>query len=591
MSLEYFFSTFSSFFYFLVVLGLAVIFHEWGHFIVAKLTGAKVDEFAVGFGKKLFKFFWRETEYTVRALPLGGFVKIRGMDPDEELTGAEWEFLQLAPWRRILIVVAGPFMNFVLAYLLYAVVLFSFGEAYTATTTIGQAPVGSLGWQMGLREDDRIVAVNDQPVDSWDKITLYQSSIQSATIALTIERGGETLHKVGTIPSSYFDEDEGVEVPDQYNGVFVTKVIPDSPADQAGLTAGVSIVQVDGKKIDTRGQFADYVSERFEKKEDGTYRPLPVSIVCQTPDGATQTLALTPELIPPADDAIPYQPKAQLGTVFVGEISIQEYLTPTMPPLGIAPKIDPVIGVIKGDSPAAKAGVTKDSRIVEINGRPIEDWLDVLQAIHGVEITKQKETYTASPLEITWLSPDNQMHTASITPDVTLQNILTPTSIKTGKRYPMPTIGVDVKSDRIQVGVLGAITGGWEKIEYICGFMFQFLGQLFTGNVSPTVLGGPIAIFQFSGETGRWGMERFLEFIALLSVNLAILNLFPFPPFDGGHAVVYTVEMIRMKPITMKQMETFGKVGFALVIPLFIFLIYNDLARTNLFAWVKGLFF
>ncbi|MGC9328994.1 MAG: RIP metalloprotease RseP, partial [Candidatus Hinthialibacter sp.] len=568
MSLDYFFATFSSLFYFLIVLGLAVIFHEWGHFIVAKLTGAKVDEFAVGFGKQLFKFPWRDTEYSVRALPLGGFVKIRGMDPEEELTGAEWEFLQLAPWRRILIVVAGPFMNFVLAFLLYVLILLMFGEAYTATTTIGRAPLGSLGWQMGLREDDRIIAVNDQPVDSWDKITLYQSSIESATISLTIDRDGETLQKVGAIPPSFFDEDQGAEVPDQYQGVFVTKIVPDSPADQAGLSPGVSILQVDGIDIETRDQFSDYVSKRFEKQEDGTFRPLPMSIVYQTPDGATQTLSITPGLIQPAEDAIPHQPKAQLGMVFIGEISIQEYLMPAMPPLGIAPKIEPVIGMIKGDSPAAKAGMTKDSRIVEINGQPVDDWLDVLQAIHSVEITKQKETYTASPLEITWLSPDNQMRTASITPDVTLQNILTPTSIKTGKRYPMPTIGVDVKSDRIHVGVLGAITGGWQKITYICGFMFDFLGQLFTGNVSMTVLGGPIAIFQFSGETGRWGLERFFEFIALLSVNLAILNLFPFPPFDCGHAVVYTVEMIRMKPITMKQMETFGKIGFALVIPL-----------------------
>jgi regulator of sigma E protease len=82
-------------------------------------------------------------------------------------------------------------------------------------------------------------------------------------------------------------------------------------------------------------------------------------------------------------------------------------------------------------------------------------------------------------------------------------------------------------------------------------------------------------------------LERFLGFIALLSVNLGLLNLFPFPPFDGGHAVVYVVEMIRMKPLTMKQMETFGKIGFALIIPLFIFLIFNDLARTDCFPGLK----
>jgi hypothetical protein len=78
---------------------------------------------------------------------------------------------------------------------------------------------------------------------------------------------------------------------------------------------------------------------------------------------------------------------------------------------------------------------------VEINGQPVDDWSDVLQAIYGVEITQEKEKYTAQPLEITWLSPDNQMHTATITPIVSMQNILTPTSMKTGKRYPIRESG------------------------------------------------------------------------------------------------------------------------------------------------------
>lgn len=595
MSIEPFTSVLSSLFYFGIVLGLAVIFHEWGHFIVAKLTGAKVDEFAVGFGKKLFKFNWHNTEYSIRALPLGGLVKIRGMDPDEELTGADWEYLQLAPWRRILIVVAGPFMNFVLAYLIYILVLMSFGEPYTATTTIGKVPIGSWGWQMGLHDGDRIVSVNGTPVSSWNEITQYQGQavIESATLTLVVERNGNQLTKEKGIPSLLKnDETETpVPVPDQYEGVFITRIAPDSPAAKAGLKAGVSLISIDGLKIESRDQCSNYISTSFEKTPDGGFQPRPVTLVYQEPNGATQTLVVTPELIEPTEDAIPYQPKPQIGFAYEGEISPKEYLTPTLSPLGIAPKLKPIVGTVKGDSPAAEAGITKNSLIVEINGQPVDDWSDVLQAIYGVEIIQEKEKYTAQPLEITWLSPDNQMHSATITPIVTMQNILTPTSMKTGKRYPIPGIGIDIKPDRKKIGVIGALAGGWDQMVRVSGFMFDFLGKLFTGNVSPQLLGGPIAIYQISGETGRWGWERFLGFIALLSVNLGLLNLFPFPPFDGGHAVVYIVEMIRMKPLTMKQMETFGKIGFALIIPLFIFLIFNDLARTDLFSWFKGLIF
>ncbi|HOL95524.1 MAG TPA: RIP metalloprotease, partial [bacterium] len=244
---------------------------------------------------------------------------------------------------------------------------------------------------------------------------------------------------------------------------------------------------------------------------------------------------------------------------------------------------------VQEGSPAGLAGLTEDSRIIEMNGQPVNNWIDVLRTIYSVPVTAVNGEYKADPIQVTWLSPEGEMRQASITPRVTLQNVLTPTGAKTGKRYPLPQLGIDMKMDRKQIGVLGAATYGFEKVIQVCGFMVDFLHKLFTGDISPKLLGGPIAIYQLSGESGRWGWERFFSFIALLSVNLALLNLFPFPPFDGGHAVVYLVEMVRMKPMTMKQMETFGKIGFVLIIPLFIYLIFNDLSRTDLFTWLKGL--
>jgi len=591
MTLDAFTSVFTNLFYFAIVLGLAVIFHEWGHFIVAKLAGAKVDEFAVGFGKKLFRYNWHDTEYSIRLLPLGGLVKIRGMDPDEELTGAEFEYLQLAPWKRILVVVAGPFMNFVLAYLIYVFVLLAFGETYNATTTVGYVPMGSMGWEMGLRKDDRILSVNGVPVSSWDEISELQADLSRKTLSMTVERGGQVLSKEKEIPPNYTQAEEAVEVtpPPAFEGIFVSSILPGGPAARDGLPSGVEILTVDGKTFGTRDQWSEYISSRFTKTPEGEYRPEPITLVYKEPQGATHALTITPDIIFPAEDAEPYQPKTQLALTFQGEMSIEEYLTPTIPPLGIAPKLNPVIGNVQEGGPAAAAGLTLDSRIIEMNGKSIDNWVDVLRTIYSVPVKQVNEEFQADPIQVTWLGPDNQVHQASITPHVSLQNVLTPTGAKTGKRYPLPQLGIDMKMDRKQIGILGAATYGFEKVVDVCGFMFDFLHKLFTGNISPKLLGGPIAIYQLSGESGRWGWERFFSFIALLSVNLALLNLFPFPPFDGGHAVVYLVEMIRMKPMTMKQMETFGKIGFVLIIPLFFYLIFNDLSRTNLFTWLKGL--
>ncbi|MFB3788294.1 MAG: RIP metalloprotease RseP [bacterium] len=591
MTLDALTSVFTNLFYFAIVLGLAVIFHEWGHFIVAKLSGAKVDEFAVGFGKKIFRYDWHDTEYSIRLLPLGGLVKIRGMDPDEVLTGADFEYLQLAPWKRILIVVAGPFMNFVLAYLIYVFVLLAFGETYNATTTVGYVPMGSMGWEMGLRKDDRILSVNGVPVSSWDEISDLQADLSRETLTLTVDRGGQVLAKEKEIPPNYtqIDESEEITPPPAFEGIFVSSILPGGPAARAGLPSGVEILTVDGKTFGTRDQWSDYISSRYTKTPEGEYRPETITLVYKEPQGATHTLAITPDIIFPAADAEPYQPKTQLALTFQGEMSVEEYLTPTIPPLGIAPKLNPVIGKVQEGGPAAESGLTEDSRIIEMNGKSIDNWVDVLRTIYSVPVKQVNEEYQAEPIQVTWLGPDNQIHQASITPRVSLQNILTPTGAKTGKRYPLPQLGIDMKMDRKQIGVLGAVTYGFEKVGEVCGFMFDFLHKLFTGNISPKLLGGPIAIYQLSGESGRWGWERFFSFIALLSVNLALLNLFPFPPFDGGHAVVYLVEMIRMKPMTMKQMETFGKIGFVLIIPLFIYLIFNDLSRMDLFTWLKGL--
>lgn len=588
--------------YFLIVLGLAVIFHEWGHFIVAKLLGAKVDRFAVGFGQKLFSYTWHDTEYAVCALPLGGYVKIRGMDPDDETTGAEWEFLQLSPWKRILIVVAGPLMNFVLAYLIYVIIFAGFGEAYTASTVVGRVPVNSGGWEMGLLDGDRIVSVNGQPVESWNDITQQlggfieenRETSGDRTLALQVERDGQILEKSKAIPEAIFQsQNNSLTIPETFQGIFVTDVLKGGVAEKAGIKPGMTIESADGQILTTRDEWSSYFSSRFQKDDKGQYLTLPVTVVARETNGATIALTLQPELVQPAPDAVPNQPKTKIDLLYEGEMSIKEYLTPSIGLLGVAPKLSPVVGSVREGGPASKAGIATGSRIVEINGEPVDDWVDLLlaeqNAIQNVEVPPDTVP-PASPVEITWLDPSNQMKTATVTPTVEMQNILTHTSMKTGKRYAMVQLGMDMQSDRRTMGIIGALGAAWNRLLYISGTMVDFIGQLITGQASPKLLGGPIAIYQLSAETGRWGMERFLGFIALLSANLGLLNLFPLPPLDGGHVVFYIYEMLRRKPISMAQMENFGRIGFALIIPLMLFLIFNDLSRLDFFSWIRGLF-
>ncbi len=587
MGLDSLLSNFFNLFYFLIVLGLAVIFHEWGHFIVAKLSGAKVDRFAVGFGKVLFSYTWHDTEYAVCALPLGGYVKIKGMDPDDETTGEDWEFLQLAAWKRILIVFAGPVMNFVLAFLLYCLVYLSFGQAYNASKTVGHVTTGSWAWEMGIREDDQIVSINGEPMNSWDDIEDTQMEIEKPQFTVTVERDGQKLNKTYDVPAGYLkDGNETEQIPARYEGIYITRVLPGSAAEKAGLEPGMSILRASGKSFKTRDQWSDFFSSQYEKTDDGEYRAKEIQTVCKTPEGSTTTITIKPDLIFPAEDAIPDHPITRLGLLFQGEISVEENLIPTAAPLGVAPKLKPIVGGVKEGGPAQKAGITKGSRIVELNGNEIDDFNDIRVKVQESLTYKEDGTAEANPITLTWLTPNNQMKTETVTPDVIEEPLLTPASLKSGKMYYLARIGIDHQRDRKKMGVIGAIVAGWEKTIFICGYMINFLYDLFTGGVSPKLIGGPIAIYQISGETGRWGLERFLSFIALLSANLGLINLFPLPPFDGGHIVFYSYEMIRMKPVTMKQMENFGKIGFFLIIPLILWIFINDLNRIKFFSWI-----
>src|SRR3989338_8233937 len=122
---------------FIFVLSILVIIHEFGHFITAKKFGVRVERFSIGFGKRLLSRRIRDTEYCISAIPLGGYIKMAGDEPDEGRSGAEWEFLSKPPYARALIVIAGPVLNYLLAFFLFAAI-------FAAGNPMVTAKVGSL---------------------------------------------------------------------------------------------------------------------------------------------------------------------------------------------------------------------------------------------------------------------------------------------------------------------------------------------------------------------------------------------------------------------------------------------------------------
>ena len=175
-------------------LGVLIVFHEFGHFLLAKLSGVGVLTFSVGFGPKIFVRKKGETEYALSAFPLGGYVKMIGEDPDEEVSAADRErsFAHKSLLKRFAIVFAGPGFNLMLAVLLLMLVFVFYGVPVMSTLISG-VEKGSPAERAGIAKGDRIVAIDGKPVVEWDDLSQTIKSSQGKSLNVEIRRGTELV--------------------------------------------------------------------------------------------------------------------------------------------------------------------------------------------------------------------------------------------------------------------------------------------------------------------------------------------------------------------------------------------------------------
>ncbi len=248
---------------FAFALGVIISVHEAGHLLVAKWFDVRVHAFSIGFGPRIWGFQRGETEYRLSLVPLGGYVKLGGEQPDEA-TGDPREFVAKPRWQRILVYLAGPAMNVLLAILLIAVV-FMVGASIPnldVPPVIGAVVEGSAAAAAGVAAGDRIVAVDGDEAHTWDDVSLTLMTAVDRPVTLTLVRGDRRFETTVT-PRKV----EGENIGDLAGIVpkllpTVTTVEPDSPAAAAGLQSGDEIRTVDGKPVPSTEDFVDYVSAR-----------------------------------------------------------------------------------------------------------------------------------------------------------------------------------------------------------------------------------------------------------------------------------------------------------------------------------------
>jgi regulator of sigma E protease len=267
---------------FIFILGSAVVLHEFGHFIVAKLLGIRVETFSVGFGPKLFGKKIGHTDYRVSAIPLGGYVKLGGDESNAPLEGQgasdipPGEMFNLRPrYQRIMVALAGPVMNIITAMAIPFAGAMIYGIPATPSPVVSYVTKSGAADQAGLKPGDRIISFNGTSNPTWDSINGDALLSPGQSLPLVVNRNGEEVAlNIRPTPRTENGETAGfLEFIPDYGGlpVVVNAVSPSSPAEESGFQSGDRVLAVGSEPVKSAAQITEYIHSH-----DG--QPIPFEI-------------------------------------------------------------------------------------------------------------------------------------------------------------------------------------------------------------------------------------------------------------------------------------------------------------------------
>ncbi len=442
----------------ILVLSFLVLLHELGHFIAAKLVKIPVLKFSIGFGKPIISKKIGETEYQIAPILFGGFVQMEGDEPGKTTADG---FNSRPIWQRAFVAVSGPLVNLVTAFI-FLVIMYLHGvpnATYLDHTNIGFITPHSAA-DGYLQAGDSVISINGEVVSNWQDLDLALKDLSSSHAILFVRNG---------------------------------------------------------------------------KKDSVTFK---ISI----PD---------PNKIDEFDH-------------------------------GLLPLLPAVIGSIGPDSPAKNAGLVEGDTIISISGLPIVSWYDISPSI--------EKLCTPESNSVTMIIKNGTEKSVVVSPKFTpLETPKKKWGKKESENDSLPKgryiagIGPRTEqyirklpfSDSIEKSV-----DTWKKYFFM---IFDVFGKLFSGEVQVGHLSGPISIIMISGTAAQAGIAALLNFMALISVNLGVLNLMPLVITDGGILALLLVEFIIRKPVPEKVHQVLASTFTALFLLLFIFISFYDVIRIPMF--------
>lgn len=507
---------------FVIFLGPLIFFHELGHFFFARFFGVRVEVFSIGFGPKIFKYVHKGTEYALSIIPLGGYVKMFGDDPFSEIPLSEEEkkvaFNHKSKWARFWIVFGGPLANLILAYFLY-VGLLAGGEK-VPETKVGVVAEQSVLYEKGLRTGDILVGINDEKVLSFDDLNIKGSKVET----ITVRRN-----------------DEKVKIPvDMELEPFINKF--------------VEIVSLVKKPI-----FLNKNGEKFAVSLQQKPTDFSVSIEEMSVNFKGHAYLYK---VREAGDELSYDFETE------SEIHVKEgqSLIDTLRGFELYP-VDLAVKNVVMSSPADKAQIKKGDILVSVNGSPLKSFEELRSGLQNIEDGKE--------VQVTLLS-EGKIVEKTITPEVKEidKKKIKIIGIESAVEYIQPKLIV-AKADSFGEAVVGAIERTWD------GIVKTFSGykKLITREVSLNNIGGPLAIGKVASDSLNISLSMFFRLMAIISINLGVINLFPIPVLDGGHIMFLVFEAFNGGPLSRRKLEIAQRFGISILFFLIFIALFNDITR------------